>query len=172
MGVGYLLPKAEICRISEGGSGPRVEGESVMQKVVRSVLAVIVGFVAACAVMMLIESINGHVLYPELGKAAAGVTDREAIRTLMAGAPVGAFVVVLFGWVLGSLVGGFLAAWIGRNAPVAHALALGGLLTLAGIANNLMLPPPGWFWITSLLVLLPAAHVGARLAPRRNLAQA
>jgi hypothetical protein len=47
---------------------------------------------------------------------------------------------------------------------VAHALALGGLLTLAGVANNLMLPPPLWFWIGSLVVMLPAACAGARLA--------
>jgi hypothetical protein len=139
-----------------------------MGKIVRSVLAVIAGFIAASAVMMLIETVNGHVLYPELGKAAEGMTDKEAIRALMASAPAGAFLVVLFGWALGSLVGGFLAAWIGRSAPVGHALVLGGLLTLAGIANNLMLPPPGWFWIASLAVLLPAAYAGARLAPKRN----
>ena len=143
-----------------------------MGKVFRSIYAVIVGFVAASVVMMLVEWINGHVLYPELGKMAQGVTDREAIRALMASAPVGAFLVVLFGWVLGSLVGGFLAAWIGSNAPVAHALVLGGLLTLAGIANNLMIPPPMWFWILSLVVFLPAAHAGARLVPRKNPATA
>jgi hypothetical protein len=143
-----------------------------MGKVVRSILAVIAGFVAASAVMMLIESINGRVLYPGLGKMAEGMTDREAIRNLMATAPVGAFLVVLFGWMLGSLVGGLLAAWIGWNAPGAHALVLGGLLTLAGIANNLMIPPPMWFWILSLVVFLPAAHTGARLAPRRNQATA
>lgn len=139
-----------------------------MWKVARSVLAVIAGFVAASAVMMLIESANGRVLYPELGKMAEGMTDREAIRALLANAPVGAFLVVLVGWALGSLVGGFLAAWIARNAPVGHALVLGGLLTLAGIANNLMIPPPGWFWIPSLAVFLPAAYAGARLAPTRN----
>ena len=139
-----------------------------MWKALRSILAVIVGFVAASAVMMLIETLNGRVLYPELGKLAEGMTDREAIRALMAKAPVGAFLVVLLGWALGSLVGGFLAAWIGWNAPAAHALVLGGLLTLAGIANNLMLPPPAWFWILSLVVLLPAAYAGARLAPRKN----
>ena len=96
-----------------------------MKKVARSILAVIAGFVAASAVMMAIETINGHVLYPELGKMAEGMTDREAIRALMASAPVGAFLVALFGWALGSFVGGFLAAWIGRSAPVAHALGLG-----------------------------------------------
>jgi hypothetical protein len=136
-------------------------------KVVRSILAVIAGFFAASAVMMLIESVNGHVLYPELGKLAEGVTDRETIRALMASAPVGALLVVLFGWLLGSLLGGFLAAWIAWHAPLPHALFLGGLLTLAGIANNLMIPPPGWFWIPTLLVFLPAAYFGAQLAPSR-----
>jgi hypothetical protein len=136
-----------------------------MGKIVRSLLAVIVGFAAASALMMLIEAINGHVLYPELGKAAQGMTDREAIKALMASAPVGSFLVVLLGWVLGSVLGGWLAAWIGRDAPVAHALALGGLLTLAGIANNLMLAPPGWFWVVSVLVFLPGAYAGARWAP-------
>jgi len=133
--------------------------------VVRSVLAVIAGFVAASAVMILTESINGHVLYPELGKAAEGMTDREAVRALMATAPTGALLVVLLGWALGSFVGGFLTARIGRNSPVAHALVLGLLLTLAGIANNLMLPPPVWFWLPTLVAFLPAAIVGARLAP-------
>ena len=112
-----------------------------MGKVVRSIVAVIVGFVAASAGMMLIETVNHHVLHPELGKLAEGMTDKEAIRALLA------------------------------TAPVAHALILGGLLTLAGIANNLMLPPPGWFSILSLVVLLPAAYAGARLAPRKNQAK-
>jgi hypothetical protein len=98
---------------------------------------VIAGFIAASVVMILIESINGHVLYPELGKAAQGTTDREAIRALMA------------------------------SAPVAHALVLGGLLTLAGIANNVMLPPPGWFWVVSVLAFFPATYVGAQRALQR-----
>ena len=136
-------------------------------RVFRSVLAVVVGFVAASVVMMVVEALNGRVLYPELGRMAQGMTDREAIRNLMAGAPAGAFVVVIVGWVLGSLTGGYVTA---RMAPVSsdrRALVLGLLLTLAGVANNLMMPPPAWFWIASLIVLLPATLAGARLAPRR-----
>jgi hypothetical protein len=132
----------------------------------RSILAVVAGFVVASAVMMAVEAVNGRFLYPELGKLAEGMTDREAIRSLLAGAPVGAFLVVIFGWAIGSLAGGFVAAWIGRRAPMRHALVLGGLLTLAGIANNLMVPPPLWFWIAGLVVLIPATYAGALLAPR------
>jgi hypothetical protein len=139
-----------------------------MGRVGRSILAVIAGFVAASVVMMIVESINGHILYPELGKLAQGMTDREAIRALLATAPVGALLVVLVGWALGSLLGGFLAAWIAASAPVAHALILGVLLTLAGIANNLMIPPPAWFWLPTLAVFVPAAYAGARLAPQKQ----
>ena len=137
-------------------------------RVLRSVLAVVVGFVVASLVMMAIEALNGHYLYPELGKAAEGLTDREAIRSLMASAPVGAFLVVIFGWALGSFVGGLVAAWIAGRAAVGHALVLGALLTVAGIANNLMVPPPAWFWIMSLVILIPAAYAGSRLRPART----
>ena len=142
-----------------------------MRRVIRSILAVLAGFVAASVVMMLVEMVNGRVLYPELGAAAQGMTDREEIRALLAAAPIGAFLVVLLGWALGSLLGGFVAAWIGRRTPTAHALALGLLLTLAGILNNLMIPPPWWFWIPTLFVFIPAACAGARLAPQRGPAQ-
>lgn len=110
-----------------------------MWPVIRSILAVIAGFVAASAVMTVIETVNGRLLYPELAKLAEGVTDRETIASILASAPMGALLVVVLGWGLGSLAGGFLAAWIGRTAPLVHALVLGGLLTLAGVANNLML---------------------------------
>ena len=136
-----------------------------MWRVIRSILAVIAGFVAASAVMMIVETANGQLLYPELGKRAEGVTDRQEIKAIMASAPIGALVVVLVGWALGSVAGGFLATLISRKPPGGHALMLGTLLTLAGVANNLMLPPPLWFWIATFAVFLPATYVGARLVP-------
>jgi hypothetical protein len=138
-----------------------------MRSAFRGVASVVAGFVAASIVMMIVEMINSRVLYPELGRAAEGVTDREVIRTLLAAAPVGAFIVVIAGWILGGLVGGWVAARLAARASVAHGLVLGALLTLAGVASNLMIPPPAWFWIASLVVLMPATCVGARLAPKR-----
>jgi hypothetical protein len=133
-----------------------------MQSAFRSTMAVVLGFVAACVVMMAVEFVNGHALFPELGRQAAGMTDREAISALMARAPFGAFLVVILGWAIGSFAGGIVAARIAQRAPVRHAVALGVLLTLAGVANNLMIPPPPWFWAASLAVLLPGAWAGGR----------
>ncbi len=138
-----------------------------MRSALRSIAAVVAGFVVASIVMVIVESINGHVLYPELGKAAEGMTDREAIRALLAAAPAGALLVVIAGWILASFIGGWVAARLAGRSGVLHGLVLGGLLTLAGIANNLMIPPPMWFWLVSLVAFLPPAYLGARLAPLR-----
>ena len=134
-----------------------------MRSAFRTIVALVVSFVAATAVIMLIETVNGRVLYPELHTLADGVTDRDAIRQRLAGAPVGAFLVVLAGWALGTFIGAWIAAWIGRREPAAHALAVGGLIALAGIANNLMVPPPLWFWAAGLAVPVTAAYAAARL---------
>jgi hypothetical protein len=138
-----------------------------MGSIVKSISAVIAGFVVASIVMLIVESINGHVLYPDMAKAAEGMKDRDALRALFASAPVGALLVVIFGWILGSFAGGWTAARIAPSATIKHGLIVGGLLTLAGIANNLMLPPPLWFWCLSLVVFLPSSYAGARLAPVR-----
>lgn len=138
-----------------------------MRSAFRSVAAVVVGFIGASIVMVVVETINGRFLYPALGKAAEGLTDREAVRSLLAAAPLGAFIVVLVGWILGGLAGGWTTGRLAARAATRHGLALGVLLTLAGVANNLMVPPPPWFWAVSLMGLLPATYLGARLAPER-----
>jgi hypothetical protein len=138
-----------------------------MRKFLRSVAAVVAGFVVASAVMMIVESVNGRVLYPGLAKSAQGVKDREVLRGIVAAAPAGALLVVVAGWALGALAGGWVAARLAGEGAVRAALVLGALLTLAGVANNLAIPPPLWFWAVSLPVMLPAAWLGARLAAPR-----
>lgn len=138
-----------------------------MKTVLRSIAAILAGFVVASIVMMIVETINGNILYPELGKIAAGMTDREQIRALIASAPIGALLVVIVGWILGSFAGGLIAALIAARSTLTHAIVLGVLLTCAGVANNLMIPPPMWFWIVSLFVFVPPAYLGGMLAPKR-----
>ena len=77
-------------------------------RILRSIGAVVAGFVAASIVMMIVETLNGRVFYPGRAKAAEGVTDREVIRAIFANAPIGALLVVIVGWILGGLAGGEL----------------------------------------------------------------
>jgi hypothetical protein len=59
---------------------------------------------------MIVEALNGRVFYPALGTAAEGVTDRDTVRGLLAAAPLGALLVVIGGWALGSFLGGWATA--------------------------------------------------------------
>ena len=133
----------------------------------RRALGVIFGFVVASAVMMAVEFTNGHLFYPELGRAAKDVKDAAHMKALMAHAPSGALMMVAAGWLLGAIAGGWAATRFARTDSPAPALVLGGLPTLAGIANNLMIPPPLWFWALGLAVLLPGAWYGGRVAGSR-----
>lgn len=133
-----------------------------MKGAIRGVGAVIAGFVAASVVMMCVEYTNGHVFFPELGKSAEGVTDPVRIKEIMATAPPLALVVVLVGWLLGGYAGGWVAQRVAGAAATRPVFVVGVLLTLAGVANNLMLPPPVWFWVAGMLILLPATLAGGR----------
>jgi hypothetical protein len=96
--------------------------------------------------------------------------DTEALRTMMAGMPVGVFVILMLGWMLGALTGGLLAArlastWFHR-APLVHALAVGAVQTAGAIANFTLLPHPTWVLVAGLVVFIPMALVGGRLGQR------
>lgn len=161
----------------------------------RNIVAVIAGFAVFCVVVVTMETANAKVFHPGFaqlaetkdkavvqayqdshpgedisGSSELALERREVVRELLAGAPISVLLVVLAGYVFGSVAGGFVTAWIGRRTPLVHGLVLGGLGTLANIGNNLMLPPPPWFWVASLIVFIPAAYVGARLAPRPTVA--
>ncbi|MBK8727038.1 MAG: hypothetical protein IPL96_13610 [Holophagaceae bacterium] len=71
-----------------------------MRSVLRSIAAVLLGFIVASIVMMIVEAINGRFLHPRPGEGRGGAQDREAIRALLASAPVTAFIVVIMGWIL------------------------------------------------------------------------
>ncbi|MFO1063475.1 MAG: hypothetical protein U0892_06380 [Pirellulales bacterium] len=136
-------------------------------QILRSIAAVILGFVVASVLMVCVESFNGKVLYPELGKAAQGLTDRAKVAELMASAPTGALLVVIFGWGLGGFVGGIVATLIAGRRSMRPGIVLAVLLTLAGLANDLMLGPPIWFWPAGLLVLFGATTSGAKIFIRK-----
>lgn len=137
-----------------------------MKSVLRSVLGMLLAFVVASAIMMVVEAANGKVFYPELAKAAQGVTDREVVRQVFANAPIGALLVVLVGWALGTFAGGWLVARIASRAPGGHAIVFGGIIALAGVANNLALPPPVWFWVAGLVVPIGVGVLVARMVGR------
>lgn len=129
----------------------------------RSLLAVLLGLILANVAVFVFEFV-GHVAYPP--PPGLDLSDPKALRAVVANMPVGAFLVLLFGWVVGTAVGAWLAARVSRRAPTTHALIVGGVIMAGAIANMILIPHPTWFWVLSLAAILPAASAGALLAKR------
>jgi hypothetical protein len=132
-----------------------------MKSILRSVLAVLLGAVAGGVLIMAVEML-GATIYP----LPPGVdpSDSEAVRKAMAGVPAGALLLVLLGWILGTFAGAWIAARLALKSPMRHGLVLGVLFLAAGIKNMLDFPHPVWFWVLGIMVFLPAAYFGAKLA--------
>jgi hypothetical protein len=127
----------------------------------RSIGAVVAGVVFGGILVAIVEYI-GVLLFP----LPAGVdpTDSEALAAIADSIPVGAQLFVLLAWAVGALAGGWLAARLAPSQPLVHALIVGAVLMVLGIINLVSIPSPLWFWIVGLLLFLPAAYVGGRLA--------
>jgi len=127
----------------------------------RSLLACLAGLVLGSVVIGVVEFV-GHQIYPP--PAGIDPRDPESIRRAMETISMGALLVVLVAWAIGSVVGGLVAARLAPRQPMRCALIVGAMLLLAGIANLIMLPHPLWFSIVAVLLFLPAAWLGGRLA--------
>ena len=70
----------------------------------------------------------------------------------MANMPVAAFLWLLLGYAMASLLGGIVASFIsGRNNYI-PALMIGVFLTVGSIMNFIMIPHPTWFMVVNVLL--------------------
>ncbi|MGE0606491.1 MAG: hypothetical protein AB7O62_05130, partial [Pirellulales bacterium] len=124
-----------------------------MTRLLRSVLAVVLGVLAAGLLIGLLEAL-GHLVFPP--PAGLDPSDAASLAQLHAGH----FLAVLLAWGVGTLGGAWVAGKVARHEIVTHGLIVGGLLMAAGIWQMLQFPHPVWFWIVGLLEFIPAAYVG------------
>lgn len=129
----------------------------------RSILAVLAGVVVAGIVIAGVEYL-GHLIYPP--PPGLDPSDVESMKAMMADIPLGSLLFVLLAWALGSLAGGGVAARIAARSYLLHALIVGGIMLIGGVINMAMIPHPLWFWIVGVILFLPSAYAGARLAGR------
>jgi uncharacterized protein YacL len=132
-----------------------------MRLILRSVGAVLLGAIVAGVLIACLEFLGSKIFPLPPG---TDPMDMEAVKAAMANVPVGALLLVLFGWFVGTAAGAWIAARVAGRAPMAHGLIVGALLLTGGIANMLMLPHPSWFWVLAVAVFAVAAYLGARLA--------
>ena len=128
---------------------------------IRSVLAVLGGIVAAGAVIAFGEAAS-HLLVPP--PAGMNPSDHESIKAAMAHMSAWAFAGVLGSWTIGTFLGAGLAAVLSRHARMACALVVGCTVLAAAVLNMVTIPHPAWVWIAAFLLVVPSAWLAGRLA--------
>lgn len=131
-----------------------------MANAFRLFLSIAGGIVAALVVVTLGDALAGaiHPLPPGLD-----FSDRDAVRTAIAGMPLAAYLALVAGW---SAAGG-LGAWTAARTAPSHrrraGLVVGALLLASTLANLVMIPHPAWMWPAALVAVALAGVAGARL---------
>ena len=130
----------------------------------RRIFAIISGLFAMMIVITFVELANVKFFFPP--PPGLDLTSPEAIAAYVPTMPVMAFVVVLFGWLLGAFAGGLVAARIAERRQVAFALAIGAVDAALVAINALSIPHPAWVTAAGVLLPMPMAWLGARLVQK------
>src|SRR5262245_1408822 len=127
----------------------------------RSIVSIVLGFLAGAFVVGLLEA-AGHLMYPP--PPDINVHNPEQLKAIIEKLPIGALIMILVAWSGGSVAAGLVDDLVAKNRNATHALIVGCLQMLAGGVTMLMIPHPSWFIVTSFLIVVPAAWIGAMLA--------
>ena len=128
---------------------------------IRSILAVFAGLVVLTIVSFAIEAAADPLLmhmFPRVLPDAAALQGNLAARVIML-----AYTTFAIG------AGGYVTAWIARRSGLIHAAIMGAIEV--GFTLYVMIaapfqeahPAPPWIWITGLILMIPAACLGAAI---------
>lgn len=127
----------------------------------RTLLGIIVGLVTAMLLIFALEAAGMLVFPPPPGSQLNNEAD---LARLVAQSSTGKKAWVVFGWALASFVGGWVAARIGRRHPRFAALGVAALIMVGTVMNAMVIPHPMWMNVLGVLLPVPLALLGARLA--------
>jgi hypothetical protein len=127
------------------------------------ILAVVIGAFAAMFIIGGLEQV-----VPLICTVPAHVKpiDKEAFEAIIRNTPFSVFLCLITANAIGCFTGGFAGALVAKKNRQLVSLIIGVLILSIGIANFVRLKHPLWFVIASLIVYLPAAHLGGMLAQR------
>ncbi len=142
-----------------------VKGETIMNSIVRNILAVVLGIVACFAAKFIIISISGSIVPPPEGM---NMNDLESIKANAHLFQPKHFIMPFLDHSLGSLIGGLVAALVAANRKITFALVIGALHLVGGIFAAMLIPAPLWFIVLDLIVAyIPMAYLGGLIASRK-----
>ena len=127
--------------------------KSLIAIVAGIVVAGITGFLVQTAGDMLLGYLIGLEPISAQGAAAMGIS--RATEALL---------VVVAGYFLGPLAGGYVAARLAPTHRAYHAMTVGGFQMIFGVIALALFPHPFWFSVATFLAFIPGALVGSALS--------
>jgi hypothetical protein len=123
----------------------------------RTITSVVLGLVTAVAIFLITETANSS-LHP--APSGMDYKDSVAVRAFYENQPITLWLLVLGGWIVGSMLCGYIIKLISKSENKKLPGIAGIVLTLSAIANFFSLPHPTWFIVVGLLVFIPSTLFG------------
>jgi MFS family permease len=123
----------------------------------KRILSVVAGALTAIALLSGVELLS-PLVFPI--PAHIDMNNPQAVADMVRNMPVGAFLMILAGYVLGAFCGGWVAARIADENKMRSALIVGLVLVVGGIINFMQIPHPLWFVISSMACYLAFSYLG------------
>ena len=123
----------------------------------RKIIAVLAGIIAATLIFMGFEAIRDNRYPLPYGIDPA---DHEAVDAYIQTLPSAPFIIVSAGWIIGSFLCGMIIRIISKSSNKTPAYIAGLFLTTAGIVDVFMYTQPLWFTVAGVVVFIPTTLLG------------
>jgi hypothetical protein len=127
----------------------------------RKILSILAGVVTGWLIIFIGDAAT-HVLFPPA--EGTDFTNQEEFRAFVESIPAKVFILMLSFWLLAAFIGGFVSAKINKAGWKRFSIITGSVLLAATILNLLMISHPLWMVIIAVLLIVPAAYFGGKLA--------
>jgi|SRR5687768_11722375 hypothetical protein len=130
-----------------------------MHPFLRGLVGVVAGLIVGALLVFALQMVSHVMFAPD---TPIDRNDRAAVERFIAGLPIGAFLMVLLSYFIGTLVGSSTAARIGRSLLPSIIVTL--LLFGAAISNLIMIPHPWWMVVAVPTVYAVAGFIAWKLS--------
>jgi len=127
---------------------------------VKNFLISIGALFAAVFVIGLVQMLSGMIYPPPPG---LDFNNEVEVARWANSMPVGAYLMVMLAYVLGSFTGGWVVGRFVTRHQLVRAGMIGLFLMLAGFMNLAAIPHPLWFSVISTILFIPMALLGERV---------
>lgn len=131
-----------------------------MRPAVRSVVGILAGIAVAMFVISGIEYMSSLAFPPPVGLDPGVADDR---RRMIEQAPIGALLIVVAAYAIGTFTGGYVAARFARRMPNLHAGVVATVILGGTVWNLATYRHPAWFWGGSIAAIVFAGIGAGRL---------